>query len=1018
VNAWYPIIDSILFRAVEVLAVAYTVLGIDDFILDAYAWIKGIRAGRDDLRAKLVSPGLKRQASGRPFAIAVAAWHEHEVIARMVRGNSARIDFDSYDYFIGVYPNDLQTQEAVQKLLSTFKNVHMVVNTKEGPTSKGQMLNQVIAAVIANETESARTFRALLIHDCEDLIHPQALTQVDLALETADFIQVPIFSLPVPARQLVAGTYMDEFAEIHSKDLRVRAHLTGCIPAAGVGMAMSRELLGKYFVKNQGQVFNESSLTEDYELGLRVPEYGGRCRLLVVEQMGDSKIFGERLVATREYFPKKFVRSIRQKTRWTTGIAFQGWKNLGWRGTWLQKYFLYRDRKGPFCNILSFIGLMIVSVYGIWSELPIAHRPMKSSHVFVLGLLTGVFMINRTFQRWFACYKLYGFKPAILSPLRILIGNVINACAALRAIWQYTKSQVFGSTLKWAKTEHELPADFGHVSASIVFALLILSATWASRASAADCVQIYYDASKDVNYTDGALNSVMLTNLIGHFPDLTPIVRPIETYVAGQIETCRATVYLATYYENQIPESFLSDFSSTKKNVAWVGTSLWLLGEAREKSSLGVKYLGLADLDQKNKDSKSRPTFFKTVRYKSELFEKYGEFAASDATRFNAEFEVTQVETVGPQATIMATIQHNGTKKTIPYAVRSGNHFFVADDPFSYIHESDRYLVFADLLFDILNEKPARRGPHPAVFRLEDIHDRVPAELVRVAAAIASENAVPMHVALIPIFVDPYGAIGPVVTSPISLETDVEFLKLLRELQNENVRFILHGVTHQHDMLKNPSGTSGDDFEFWDANQSAPLADDGVKSVLDRLDRGWTAVTAAGIQPKVWEVPHYLCSPLDSIIFARAFATTIGRVTYQAMTVTGQPFSDSGPLRYLNSGVGGSAARFADLQNLSVTTKGPVATQFFPYEIARDVYGQKVIPENLGYVIDPQVLGGGGRSVDDILIDAKRNLVLRDSWGSFFFHPYILKTEDGKNELRRLLKGLKALGYEFTDLDK
>lgn len=49
-----------------------------------------------------------------------------------------------------------------------------------------------------------------------------------------------------------------------------------------------------------------------------------------------------------------------------------------------------------------------------------------------------------------------------------------------------------------------------------------------------------------------------------------------------------------------------------------------------------------------------------------------------------------------------------------PYVINKGNHFYMADIPVSYVHESDRYLVFADLLFDILDEKP-RHLKRPAL---------------------------------------------------------------------------------------------------------------------------------------------------------------------------------------------------------------------------------------------------------------------------------------------------------------
>ncbi len=62
-----------------------------------------------------------------------------------------------------------------------------------------------------------------------------------------------------------------------------------------------------------------------------------------------------------------------------------------------------------------------------------------------------------------------------------------------------------------------------------------------------------------------------------------------------------------------------------------------------------------------------------------------------------------------------------------------------------------------------------------------------------------------------------------------------------------------------------------------------------------------------------------------------------------------------------------------------------------------------------------------------MLADAKRNLVLRDAWGSFFYHPLLLTVQaDGgegrypgdATELKKLVQGMKAVGYKFVELEQ
>jgi hypothetical protein len=57
---------------------------------------------------------------------------------------------------------------------------------------------------------------------------------------------------------------------------------------------------------------------------------------------------------------------------------------------------------------------------------------------------------------------------------------------------------------------------------------------------------------------------------------------------------------------------------------------------------------------------------------------------------------------------------------TLPWAIRSGTLTYVGEIPFTYMIEEDRYLAFADLLFDAL--APATPERHRVVVRLEDIN--------------------------------------------------------------------------------------------------------------------------------------------------------------------------------------------------------------------------------------------------------------------------------------------------------
>ena len=74
--------------------------------------------------------------------------------------------------------------------------------------------------------------------------------------------------------ELVAGTYMDEFAESHAKEMVVRESVSGMVPSAGVGTCFSRKALTSLIGATHNKPFNINSLTEDYDVGMRLAGLG------------------------------------------------------------------------------------------------------------------------------------------------------------------------------------------------------------------------------------------------------------------------------------------------------------------------------------------------------------------------------------------------------------------------------------------------------------------------------------------------------------------------------------------------------------------------------------------------------------------------------------------------------------------------------------------------------------------------------------------------------------------------
>ncbi len=445
---WYLIT---LFTLVIIL-----IFSLDDLMMDLVAFFSSLKP------EKLLPEALGQMhgQTQKRIAILIANWREDDIIERMIHGNRGRIDYQNYDIFLGVYPNDTLTVAAATRLQSAYTNVFVVKNSRLGPTSKGQMLNEIASFIRAQEIKSGHFFEIFLLQDSEDIIHPLALKLINVRMDDCDFLQTPVFSLPSSSQDFTRGTYIDEFAESHTRDMLVRSHLDGGIPSAGVGTALSRLFVMEMMARQGNQLMKEDTLTEDYHLGLmaRRLEYRSEFICCYRETSG-----GKDYIATREYFPASVKTSVRQKTRWTLGICLQGYQNLKWSKRGIENYFLWRDRRAilnapllVLCYLmtLSYVGYFLVQ--GDWPDFLSHSGFVKSLIALNLGL-----MLHKILQRIRLVMAIYERSTAIGVPLRWILANGINTTAAMRALYQQWQALRTGQRPQWVKTSHELPQTFG-----------------------------------------------------------------------------------------------------------------------------------------------------------------------------------------------------------------------------------------------------------------------------------------------------------------------------------------------------------------------------------------------------------------------------------------------------------------------------------------------------------------------------------------------------------------------------
>ncbi len=456
------IFEYILFYLFFTISVFYSLFALDDLFIDIYAWIKRI-----GLKPLPQNSWLEIQnTTEKRIGILIASWKEADVLPDMIEGNLSQIRYHNFTILLGVYPNDTETLKAANRLAEKHELIKVIVNEKDGPTSKGQMLNYMVDKVVHSPASIGSILDAVIIHDAEDIIHPDSLKLINWKLEKNDFIQIPIFSLPVELNQFVAGTYVDEFAESHGKDMMVRQQLGAPIPSAGVGTGLSRKLLQTALIQQGGHLLINESVTEDYLLGLSTKKWNLKSSFAGYYLIGKDQSYN--FIATREYFPKNFRASVRQRSRWVLGIAFQGWKYLGWTRNIAENYFLFRDRKAPLSNIVNLIGTLFFISLGLsylftpdelLAEIDflLLRAPIPKSLLLGIPGLNIVFLLNRVFQRMRYTTSIYGFKMAIPALIRLVLGNVINILASARAAFQFFQSERTGKAPKWLKTDHENP---------------------------------------------------------------------------------------------------------------------------------------------------------------------------------------------------------------------------------------------------------------------------------------------------------------------------------------------------------------------------------------------------------------------------------------------------------------------------------------------------------------------------------------------------------------------------------
>lgn len=473
---WVTGRELLLFAAIGIL-----LIGVDDLLFDGL-WIAAVRRGGGAnprvpalMRGKIglastLQDGLQENIPvvEGPLAIFLPAWQEGAVLGATLRRMMDAWEGEDFRIFVGTYSNDQSTLRCLAGMDLIGPHLRLVVADRRGPTTKGHNLNQMWLAMGADERELGRRFAGVVLHDAEDIVHPYELSLYRKMLAHHSMVQIPVHALIDPNSQWVSGHYADEFAEAHGKELKVRSALGLPIPSAGVGCALTRDAVSLLAMERNGLPFREQSLTEDYEIGMLIGTYGLSAAFVDARtETGDP-------IVSKGEFPSSIKASVRQKSRWITGIALAGWGHLGWptlpavknRSGWvgslLGHWMLWRDRRAPLAAVVMLTAYLALALFTLHTagEWWLGWQKGESS-----PWLTPLLLVNFLLLMWrlgvrsYFTTRQYGIGQGLLSLPRAFVGNIIAIAASYQAVRNYV-TMVRSGQVVWHKTEHH-----GHRSA-------------------------------------------------------------------------------------------------------------------------------------------------------------------------------------------------------------------------------------------------------------------------------------------------------------------------------------------------------------------------------------------------------------------------------------------------------------------------------------------------------------------------------------------------------------------------
>lgn len=499
------------------------------------------------------------------------------------------------------------------------------------------------------------------------------------------------------------------------------------------------------------------------------------------------------------------------------------------------------------------------------------------------------------------------------------------------------------------------------------------------RPGGADTLVLYDTELYGRAVSKAELDGIMAGNLASHFGAVRS--EPMADYTLGLMRGFDAVVYVGTSETQVIPRAFYDDVIGADTPVLWAGANI---GEFDGSDpDLASRFEQTYGWDPASSGTTGEDAI-KGVTYHGQRLTREGQVEPIRVPRITA---VGQVE-------VLATTTEEVPR---PWAIRSGNLTYVGEVPLEATEDTDRYLAFADLYYDLLaNETEPVKS---AALRVSHVDPGTDPDDLQEVANYLFERGIPFQVAVTPIRVSSTDTADAVELRAATLSQSPGLVRVLEYVESRGAATVQHGTTHQYGRLANPyDGTSGPDAEFYRAQCSAtpvrpfqiqpcrdetyvvgtgPVGGDDVGEWVKRLELGRSGFRDAGLRvPTIFETPFDTASPNAYLAMTEVYDSRYERSWYFAGQLSGDAISYD-----------------------------EARSQFFPYSV-HDLYGQVVLPDNVAGL---EQSSRDERRPQDVIDAARANLSVRESVASFTFD-----TSLGLDDLRTVVDGVEGLGYSFV----